>query len=257
MIALLLAALALPAAAGQDCADPERSQAPAHFNSDHHYSLSAAQMEQAFETHLRSGKRMPHRAWLQDGRYMAGLYKQRLKHPYERVDAVELPEALLTAMSRHLSQAFERGWARHPFMWDMGHGHLMLPTADYERLRAEIPDHGQRQRAYYRHPKLALLYHAAENLIYDPPLADEEAFRRHHRNIVGTVAAGEIRNTFARERKVNTAGAPDGHVEAGGIVYVTGGSSGCFPFVYRGRTIYLDFAVYATPPDPDGEDDGL
>ena len=193
-LAVLLVAWPVAASSSQDCSDPAGVSGPVHYNDDYHYSMDADQMTASFEEHLRSGRRMQMRGWRDGGRYVAGLYRLTLKPPYSLIENVEIPERLIEGMSAHLSQAFTRGWARHPYMPDMGHGHLLLPGAEWEKVRDRKQPEKEQIETILNNSQLEVLYHAAENLRFDPPQTEEMLFRRRHRNIVGSMTTHAIRN---------------------------------------------------------------
>lgn len=171
------------------------------------------------------------------------------------------PEKTARAIVTHMEEAFRHGYAIYPFFSDMGHGHLMLPSAAARAIvgkrDSEKLSDGALLREIFAHPDLRVLYHAAEQLKFaegKKPIPELD-FLREHRNIVGGISEPTKLETINLGGVPNTAGAPAGW-EMVGMFYVSASREGCFPIRYGNAPLYVDFSLMAAsymPAEPEDE----
>ena len=140
--------------------------------------FSPKEMALFYEQLYRSPKRLNHHFIRQGRAVLAPLQESFLT----------VPPSFLERTLSHLEQALEKGYARHIFFSDLGHGHFFHSAATMPKL---MPLSYPVAMTHLMHDsQIGIIYHAAENLedVKDPKtgrLRPDVWERRRTRNILG------------------------------------------------------------------------
>ena len=232
----------------QDCTSPFHSSAPPILQKDFPTGLSLSEMNELVQRMLFEGKRLEYRGFRKDGVFVVphiSTQESGVKNP----DAyIEIPEYVVQAISAHVSAALKEGYAKHPFMADIGHGHVVIPEKkfkewdkrkDYSTVNA--------LKETFRDGDFQILYHASENLTYKGDA--EVEFLRKNRNIVGSMKKGYPIHTIPGSGTPNSASSVPGMSDVG-IVYMSVTHTGCVPFNYQGKDLFLDISTTGPTQKP-------
>lgn len=129
------------AAAAASCA-PETAAEPKLYSSDVRWGLSLPEMMALYEKLYASDKRLKKRAYRNEAK---GRFELPLESQFG--GPVAVPDILIKALVRHISEAFEKDYVDAVFFPDMGHSHLLIPLALYESKYDKYPT--ERRSQFY------------------------------------------------------------------------------------------------------------
>ncbi|OIO03262.1 MAG: hypothetical protein COX65_07335 [Elusimicrobia bacterium CG_4_10_14_0_2_um_filter_56_8] len=221
------------------------------YQSDFHWNYSAQEMTARFKEMYSSPKRLDKRA------YWDKAADSLVLPPGYSGPPVKISLPFVQAVSRHIERALELGYAETVFFPDMGHSHLLIPSALWEAKYAnyEVGDYSRMYEDMFGDPAVHIFYHTAEQLktlennqpIEEPHLL----FRRANRNIAGpTKPDAELTVYQNPESAANTVGDVPGYRWWGAGFNLSAQKDGCFPYQYKGETFYFDISLHDLPMKP-------
>lgn len=247
------AASPAPAAAPASCA-PETDGEPKLYSSDVRWGLTMPEMMALYEKLYQSDKRLKARAYFNPAKN-----RYELPNAPEQGGPVVLPELALKALARHIEQAFAKDYVDAVFFPDMGHSHLLIPEALYERKYSKYPV--ARQSQFYSDvladPAVRIFYHTAEQLKSlkedRKSVLDDERVRWRHktRNIAGPISESAELTVYQNPASAaNTVGEVPGFYWWGAGFNFSANRNGCFSFTSGGKTTRFDVSLKDLEPDP-------
>lgn len=237
------------------CAPPAASE-EIIYGSDFHWNYTMPEMMARFSEMYASPKRLDKRAYW-DKTAGSFVLPSAFSGP-----PVKIGQPLIAAVSRHIERALELGYADAVFFPDMGHSHLLIPTALWEGKysKYEAAEYSLLYEGMLSDPAVHIFYHTAEQLktledkkpINDPQLL----FRLANRNIAGPIKADADLSVYQNpESAANTVGDVPGYRWWGGGFNLSAQKDGCFAYSYKGRTYRFDISLHDLPMKP-GEGGG-
>lgn len=218
--------------------------------------LEPKAMHELFDDFQKSGKRFEYRGHMRGGRYLVPYSEQNVTGQ-KLIDTVEFPKTLIKAIQTHMSESFKAGFAKYPFLPDMGHGHLLVPAKVLAKAKADGLSAVATLQAVLSSPELEILYHVNELLKYedaDGHVSAEIAYMRDNRNIIASVANPSALVTHAPQAEPP---AKMKDLVQQGQFYMTLNQNGCLPATFAGAPTGMDLSIVGPSwiPKP-AEDDG-
>jgi hypothetical protein len=244
---------AQPAPAPANCA-PETDGEPKLYSSDVRWGLTLPEMMSLYEKLYASDKRLKARAYFNPAKN-----RYELPHPAEQGGPVAVPDLLIKALARHIEAAFAKDYIDAVFFPDMGHSHLLIPAALYERKYSKYPT--ARQSQFYGDvlgdPAVHIFYHTAEQLKSlkedRRSVLDDERVRWRHktRNIAGPISESAELTVYQNPGSAaNTVGEVPGFYWWGAGFSFSANKNGCFSFTRDGKSVRFDISLKDLEPDP-------
>ena len=252
-LAALLFLIASPAWAGNTLSEiAARCPPPAAGEdilreSDFHWSYPLPEMKKRSTEMYGSPKRLGRRAY-----WDAKTRSLRLPYMKERGGDVEIGEALIRAVRRHIERAFELEYIDAVFFPDMGHSHLLVPQALWSGKYDHYPIERMTElmRDMLRDPRVSIFYHTAEQLKTredDGRLSEDPRTRVRYRtrNISGPIAPdAELSVHQNPDSKANTVNEVPGTFWWGGGFNMSAQQDGCFEYSAGGQTYRFDLSLF-------------
>ncbi|TNE99784.1 MAG: hypothetical protein EP326_07535 [Deltaproteobacteria bacterium] len=223
------------------------------YSSDFSWGMKLDEIKNKYQEIYRSGKRLKYRAWF-DGENIVMPHKGT----GQTINKVKLTDTFIKSVRGHVENAMRLGYVDALIFPDMGHSHLFIPQATYERVQASAG--GQTWKFYelvFQQPDLKVLYHTAEQLeMVDEnkkPIDDRKIqWRFFTRNLVGgNQALGKLELLHNETHSHNTGhDYDDNHKYYGAGFNISASADGCFPFKVNGETYYFDLSFYDLEPAP-------
>ncbi|OGR42690.1 MAG: hypothetical protein A2X35_01700 [Elusimicrobia bacterium GWA2_61_42] len=237
------------------CAPPAPSE-EIIYQSDFRWDYTLPEMLARFEEVYASPKRLDKRAYWDQA---AGSLV--LPPSYEGAP-VKIGQPLVQALRRHIERALELGYADAVFFPDMGHSHLLVPDALWEKKYDKYPasEYSRMYEDMLGDPAIQIFYHTAEQLkiLQDKqPINDAQLlFRRANRNIAGFIKPDAELFVYQNpESDANTVHEVPGYRWWGAGFNFSAQKDGCFTYVRKGRTYRFDISLHDLPMKPgSGED---
>ncbi len=224
---------------------PENVAGPFIYSNDFHWDFSLPELKEKFKQMYLSEKRLKQRAFFNEKTGQIIL-------PFNESQGgnIVITEKFVDQVARHIQQGFEQGIVDAVFFPDMGHSHLFIPLAKYDKVYSKIEpsDFNIFYQKIFADSEVKFLYHTAEQLkmledgypISDPKLQH----RLQTRNLVGTNDVKPIFTIQNPESSANTARDLAGHYYWGAGFNLSANASGCFSYEVHGKTFYFDLSMY-------------
>ncbi|MCM2304690.1 MAG: hypothetical protein NDJ72_08305, partial [Elusimicrobia bacterium] len=247
------AARPAPAAPAFPCA-PETDAEPKLYSSDVRWGLTMPEMMALYAKLYASDKRLKARAYFNPAK---GRYE--LPNGPDFGGPVAVPEIMIKALVRHIEAAYAKDYIDAVFFPDMGHSHLLIPEALYQKKYANYPT--ARQSDFYADvlgdPAVRIFYHTAEQLksLKDDrrSVLDDDQIRWRHktRNIAGPIAENADLTVYQNPASpANTVGEVPGFYWWGAGFNFSANKNGCFAFTHKGEAVRFDISLKDLEPDP-------
>jgi hypothetical protein len=222
------------------------------FQSDFHWNYSLPEMKARFTEMYSGPKRLDRRAY-----WDAKAGKLMLPHDEGRGGDLEIGEAFVQAVARHIERAFELNYIDTVFFPDMGHSHILVPDALWAEKYSKypIPKMSDLYRDMFSDARLQIFYHTAEQLkmLENGQLVTDERVRFRHktRNIAGLIKPDAELIVYQNpESAANTVGGVPGHRWWGAGFNFSAQKDGCFVYRTGGKDYRFDISLYDLPYDP-------
>lgn len=234
---------------------PAKAEEKFVYTNDFSWGMSMDDMKTKFQEIYHSGKRLKARAYYDTENNYFVLPKGELSETKK----VRLTPRFLKSLKLHVENALKANYADYVFFPDMGHSHLLLPQAFYDREVKDRPTKDQHltYEAMFASPEVKILYHTAEQLKVlneDNRLLGDKylQWRYFTRNLVGdNKGEGKMQIYKALDTPANTAGESHAHGDKwwGGGFSISSSSDGCFAYEKDGKTLYFDISLEDLPWD--------
>jgi len=225
---------------------------PAIYQSDFRWDYTLPEMKARFAEMYSSPKRLDRRAY-----WDAAAGKLMLPHDKERGGDLEIGEAFVQAVARHIERAFELDYIDAVFFPDMGHSHILVPDKLWKEKYSDYPvsKMSDLYRDMFSDARLQIFYHTAEQLkmLENGQLVADERVRFRHktRNIGGLIKPDAELTVYQNpESAANTVHAAPGHHWWGAGFNFSAQKDGCFVYRTGGREYRFDISLYDLPYDP-------
>lgn len=229
------------------------------YQSDFHWNYTLPEMKARFAEMYAGPKRLDKRAY-----WDARAGKLMLPHDEGRGGDLEIGEAFVQAVARHIERAFELDYIDAVFFPDMGHSHILVPEKLWKDKYSDYPvaRMSDQYRDMFADPRLQIFYHTAEQLKMltgDGQLVADERTRFRHktRNIAGLIKPDAGLNVYQNPASAaNTVHDIPGHFWWGAGFNFSAQKDGCFVYKTGGREYRFDISLYDLPYDPANGDAG-
>lgn len=175
--------------------------------------------------------------------------------PYGTTD-IKVSAKFWQGLSGHITQALKRDYANAVVYPDLGHAHLLLPTAAWEAIKNNNSSNETRMEKVLASDQIQFLYHTAEMIqVKDGdftkgtfPQDPWKLWRYFSRNLLGTTQnQNSLEVVWAGEKAIyNTVRSMPGMTEVS-TVYFISNHRGCLPYQLDTTTQFFDF-TFATIP---------
>jgi hypothetical protein len=264
-IALLMALLVNSSWAFQTAFDIDlaKSRCRAHFTqspevyaSDYKWGYTLLEMQDRFEDHYASGKRLHlHPNYDPEKDQFILYFGEDTHQPFV------INENFIKSVTNHIEVAIREGFADYVFFPDMGHAHLHFPQQIYDDVYRPMDKSLEKRHLFYQamfeEPQMKALYHLTEQLqmvddhghVLDDPVL---AFKYWNRNFVGPNNGDTSFEIFvAEDSNYNTVRRLEGYQIYSAGYSVSASKDGCFPYRDKeGNTRYFDISVQPLRFDP-------
>lgn len=226
---------------------PELANEPVVYADDFKWNMSLEDIQKSSDEMYQSNKRLKARAY-----YDETLKSFVLPNSPVQGGVVRIPEAFITAVTKHVEKAFERKYIDAVMFPDMGHSHFMVPQKYYDKELRDIPVNKmntmyEKMMAY---KDMKVVYHTAEQLKTtdgeDQLLPGKKLqWRYYTRNLIGhnnTNPDLEIFNA-TETSDANTMHEIPGYFWWGAGFNIHASKGGCFSFMKDGKKMYFDLSL--------------
>lgn len=180
-------------AGGASCVKPSEGEAVAS-REDFPWDQSLEEIKTLSKEIYESGKRLPERAYLEDGKLVLPLNELKAEAWLLNFSQISVDISLIEVLKRHVSKIRKHDYASELIYSDIGHAHVFASHEDMDALDKDnvSPDDAEYYEILFASKNTKFLYHTAEQL--GTPHSKAEKHRKENRNIIGDMA-GEIEVT--------------------------------------------------------------
>lgn len=168
---------------------------------------------------------------------------------------IKVPLSFVNKISEHLKRVLKMNLAKSINLSDLGHGHFLIPEEVAKELKDLNLGYEDSHEFVINHPKLKILYHAAERLQkldddFNPVTNLESRYFISVRNIIGDFSTGEVVTLPDDGTPYNTQRKIEGYTSYWTINF-SWNKNACFKVETKQDSFFIDFTFSSYRSDPD------